>query len=90
MATTTVPRQTEKGVVGRAWEVQDRLESRLENLGKGKYGRVIRMARKPTAEEWARVAKITSIGMLAIGALGFFIYYMADIAIPAFVKFIGK
>lgn len=87
MATTTVPRP-EKGVVGRAWEVQRGIENRLENFGKGKYGRVLRMARKPTPEEWARVAKITSIGMIAIGALGFFIYYMADIAIPALVKFL--
>jgi protein transport protein SEC61 subunit gamma-like protein len=86
MATTTVPRE-EKGVVGKAWEVQTRIESRLDNLGKGKYGRVIRMARKPTNEEWAKVAKITSLGMIAIGALGFVIYFTASVGIPTLITF---
>jgi protein transport protein SEC61 subunit gamma-like protein len=83
MATTTVPQQ-KPGVMGRAWEVQDRLESRIDNFGKGKYGRVIRMARKPTHDEWVQVAKVTSIGMILIGAIGFVIYFAA-IELPVLI-----
>lgn len=66
----------EKGIVDRAWEAQDRLEARVGNLGKGKYGRVLRMARKPTPEEYSRTSKITMIGVAALGGLGFLIYQL--------------
>ncbi|MHB8585463.1 MAG: protein translocase SEC61 complex subunit gamma [Thermoplasmatota archaeon] len=87
MATTTVPRQESqrRGMMGRAWDVQSRLESRIDNIGKGRYGRVIKMARKPTPEEWAQVAKVTSIGMVLIGAIGFVIYFSA-IQIPHLIQ----
>ena len=62
--------------VDRAWEVQRRLENRTKALSQGKYGRVLRMARKPTGEEFTRVAKVTSLGVLIIGAIGFAVYYL--------------
>ena len=63
------------GIVDRSWEVQRRIEERAKRLGKGKYGRVLKMARKPTSEEYSRVVLITGLGLLAVGALGFLIYY---------------
>jgi len=33
------------------------------------------MARKPTTEEYSRVVMITGAGLLAIGFIGFFIYW---------------
>lgn len=70
------PGQGQGGLVGRAWELQHRLEARAKNLGKGKYGRVLKMARKPDSEEFNQVAKVTAVGMLVIGALGFLIYFV--------------
>jgi protein transport protein SEC61 subunit gamma-like protein len=70
------PPSEKRGLVGRAWELQHRIESRAKNLGKGKYGRVLKMARKPDAEEFNQVAKVTAVGMLVIGGLGFLIYFL--------------
>lgn len=69
------PSKPEKGFVDKAWDVQTRIENRASRVGKGKYGRVLRMARKPTKEEFNRVSKITALGILVIGLIGFVIFY---------------
>jgi protein transport protein SEC61 subunit gamma and related proteins len=61
-------------IVDRSWDVQRRVEERMKRLGKGKYGRVLKMARKPTSDEYSKVVMITGIGIALIGALGFVIY----------------
>ena len=79
MATAASPasQQTERdSLVGRAWDAQDKLEGRLANLGRGKYGRVLRMARKPTPEEYRKAATVSGIGIGVLGAMGFLIYYL--------------
>lgn len=63
-------------IVEKAWEIQGQIENRASRLGKGKYGRVLRMARKPDREEFERMAKITGIGMLVVGFIGFFVFYV--------------
>ena len=60
----------------KGWEVQRRIEERLKRMGKGKYGRILKMARKPTPDEFSKVGIITGIGLVAVGALGFAIYYI--------------
>jgi protein transport protein SEC61 subunit gamma-like protein len=79
----------DKGFIDKAWEVQHRIEVRQERIGKGKYGRVLKMARKPTDEEFARTAKITGLGILAIGAVGFLIYMINRLVIPAILSALG-
>ncbi len=32
----------------RTWEIQEKIEEKTRYIGKGKYGRVLKMARKPT------------------------------------------
>lgn len=61
-------------IVERSWDVQRRIEERMKRLGKGKYGRVLKMARKPTSDEYSRVVLVTGLGIAAIGAMGFVIY----------------
>lgn len=61
-------------IVEKSWDVQRRIEERMKRLGKGKYGRVLKMARRPTPDEYSKVVMITGIGIAAIGALGFIIY----------------
>lgn len=63
-------------IVERAWEVQHRIEERADRVGKGKYGRVLRMARKPGKEEWLETAKITLAGILIVGFMGFAIFWL--------------
>ena len=43
----------DRSFVEKAWEIQHNIESRQKRIGKGKYGRVLKMARKPTNEEYA-------------------------------------
>jgi protein transport protein SEC61 subunit gamma-like protein len=60
----------------RVAEIQKRVEDRVRSIGKGRYGRVLKMARKPDRDEYIRTLKITGIGLLLIGALGFLIYWL--------------
>ena len=61
-------------VVKGSWSIQEKVEERVKRLGKGKYGRVLKMARKPDNDEFLKVVQVTGIGMILIGALGFLIY----------------
>jgi len=61
-------------IVEESWNIQRRIENRAKNLGKGKYGRVLKMARKPETEEYVKVLQITSLGLFLMGGLGFLIY----------------
>lgn len=63
-------------IVNRSLELQRRIENRVKHFGKGEYGRVLKMARKPTNDEYVKVLQITSIGLALIGGLGFLIYLM--------------
>lgn len=63
-------------VVEKSWEVQKDIEERVKHVGKGKYGRVLKMARKPTNEEYIRVIQITGLGLILMGGLGFLIYWI--------------
>lgn len=79
----------EGSFIDRAWEFQHRIEARQQRIGKGKYGRVLKMARKPTNEEYEKTAKITGIGIIAVGALGFFIYIIRELAVPWILEALG-
>ena len=65
-----------RGIVDKAWDLQNNIESRQKRIGKGKYGRVLKMARNPTNEEYAKTSKITGAGILIIGGIGFLIYFL--------------
>lgn len=58
------------------YEVQRKLEDRFRNFGKGKYGRIFKMARKPTMDEYVRVVKMVALGLFLIGGLGFLLYWL--------------
>jgi protein transport protein SEC61 subunit gamma and related proteins len=61
-------------IVEKSREVQKDIDERVGRIGKGKYGRVIKMSRKPTRDEYVKTITITGIGLLLIGGLGFLIY----------------
>ncbi len=78
-----------KGLLDKAWAVQHKIEERQQRIGKGKFGRVLKMARKPTNEEYEKTAKITGLGMMLIGALGFVIYIIRELVAPWILKALG-
>lgn len=61
-------------IVDKSWDVQRKIEERAKRIGRGKYGRILRMARRPTTDEYVRVLQITGLGMILIGGVGFLIY----------------
>lgn len=78
-----------KGFLDKAWDLQHKIEERQQRIGKGKYGRVLKMARKPTNEEYEKTAKITGLGILLIGALGFGIYIVRELVAPWILQALG-
>jgi protein transport protein SEC61 subunit gamma-like protein len=81
--------KNDKSFIDRAWELQHRIEARQQRIGKGRYGRVLKMARKPTNEEYGKTSKITGIGILAVGALGFLIYIIKELVVPWIMGALG-
>jgi len=78
-----------KGIVGKAWEIQHNLEARQKRIGKGKYGRVMKMARNPTNEEFSKTSKITGLGIILIGAIGFLIFLLSTQVAPWIAEMLG-
>ena len=79
----------DRSIMEKAWDLQHRLEARQNRVGKGKYGRVLKMARKPTNEEYSKTSKITGAGILLIGGLGFLIFLLATQIAPCIAVLIG-
>ncbi|ODS38256.1 MAG: protein translocase SEC61 complex subunit gamma [Candidatus Altiarchaeales archaeon WOR_SM1_79] len=61
-------------ITEKSWELQEKIEERTKYIGRGKYGRVLKMARKPTSEEYSKTLQITGLGIILLGGIGFLIY----------------
>ena len=81
--------KSDKKFIDRAWELQYDIEARQKRIGKGKYGRVLKMARKPTNEEYSKTSQITGVGILLIGGIGFVIYLLATQVAPWIAEQLG-
>ena len=64
------------GFIDRVWQTQHRIEERFKKIGRGQYGRVLRLARKPTSEEFIKSSWVVGIGIAIIEAIGFVVYYI--------------
>jgi protein transport protein SEC61 subunit gamma-like protein len=78
-----------KTFMEKAWDLQNNLEAKKNRIGKGKYGRVLKMARKPTNEEFVKTSKITFVGILLIGGLGFLIFLITKQVVPWIAQLLG-
>jgi len=76
-------------LIKKAWEVQTNIEKKFKRIGKGKYGRVFKMARHPEPDEYIRTAEISAIGIFIIGFIGFVIMLLATRFAPWLVKVLG-
>ncbi len=63
-------------IVEKSWEAQKDIEEKFKRLGNGRYMRVLKMARKPTTEEYMKTVEITGIGLIIIGLVGYLIYLL--------------
>ncbi len=79
----------EKTFIEKAWDLQHKIEVRQTRVGKGKYGRVLKMARKPTNEEFSKTSKITGVSILLLGGLGFLIFLLAKTVAPWIAELLG-
>jgi len=62
--------------VDTGWSVQKKIDEWTKRFGKRKYGRVIKMARKPDYEEFVKTSSIAGIGIIIIGLIGYFVYIL--------------
>ena len=60
----------------KAEQVQDSLDSRISGIGRGKYGRILQMAHTPDKEEYLKTAKISALGILILGLVGFVVMWI--------------
>ncbi|UCF08866.1 MAG: protein translocase SEC61 complex subunit gamma [Thermoplasmata archaeon] len=76
-------------IVEKTWEIQDKIEEKTKYMGKGKYGRVLKMARKPDSEEYTKTLQITGLGIVLLGGLGFLIFLIWTRAPDFFMDLFG-
>ncbi|MEM0139016.1 MAG: protein translocase SEC61 complex subunit gamma [Ferroplasma sp.] len=60
-------------------EQQEKIERKFQGIGKGKYSRILKMAKKPNGNEYTRVVLIAGTGIIFLGLIGFIIYYIMQI-----------
>ncbi|MCD6331431.1 MAG: protein translocase SEC61 complex subunit gamma [Thermoplasmata archaeon] len=76
-------------LVEKAWEIQKNIEHKFSRIGKGKYGRVFKMARNPDMDEYTKTAQMTAIGIFIIGIIGFTIFILATVVAPWIAEKLG-
>lgn len=57
-------------------DLQDEFESKARGFGKGKYGRIMKMAHTPSKDEYVKTLYIAAIGIVIIGFMGFAIWWL--------------
>lgn len=63
-------------IIEKSWKMQRKIENWYRSFGRGKYTRIIKMARKPKTDEYIKILEISGAGLLLIGFLGFTIYLL--------------
>ena len=63
---------------------QNELEGRVRGLQTGSYARILKMARKPSKQEFRQTVIVCGIGMFVLGAIGFVMLWLMDSAFPSF------
>ena len=75
--------------IEKIWKTQNKFEERFRRIGRGQYGRVLRLARKPTADEFVKSSWVVGIGIAIVGAIGFIVYYIWLKAPPIISDLLG-
>ena len=64
---------------------QDEIEGRVKGLQTGSYARILKMAKKPSKQEFRQTVIVCGIGMFVLGAIGFLILALMVNVFPSFV-----
>ena len=67
-----------------AQRLQDDIEERVRRVQTGSMARILKMARKPSKQEFRQTVIVCGIGMFVLGAIGFLMLWLMDNAIPVF------
>jgi len=69
---------------------QDEIEGRVRSLQTGSYARILKMARKPSKQEFRQTVIVCGIGMFVLGAIGFLMLWLMDSAFPSFFDWLTE
>ena len=69
---------------------QDEIEGRVRSLQTGPYARILKMARKPSKQEFRQPVIVCGIGMFILGAVGFAMLWLMDSAFPSFFNWLTE
>ena len=61
---------------------QDLIESQFRRISRGSWARIIRMARKPSPQEFRQTSIICGIGLFVLGAICFGLLVLMDNFFP--------
>ena len=82
----------ENSNIGRVEEIaqswQDEIESRVKGLQTGSYARILKMAKKPSKQEFRQTVIVCGIGMVVLGAIGFVILALMGNVFPPFFSWL--
>ena len=82
----------ENSNVGRVEEIaqswQDEIEGRVQGLQTGSYARILKMAKKPSKQEFRQTVIVCGIGMFVLGAIGFVILALMVNVFPPFFNWL--
>ena len=67
---------------------QDGVEGRIKGLQTGSYARILKMARKPSKQEFRQTVIVCGIGMLVLGFIGFVMLWAMDTLLPDFFSWL--
>ena len=67
---------------------QDGIEGRIKGLQTGSYARILKMARKPSKQEFRQTVIVCGIGMFVLGAIGFVILALMVNVFPPFFQWL--
>ena len=67
---------------------QDGIEGRIKGLQTGSYARILKMARKPSKQEFRQTVIVSGIGMLVLGLIGFVMLWGMDTLLPDFFSWL--
>ena len=63
---------------------QDGIEERVRRVQTGSMARILKMARKPSKQEFRQTVIVCGIGMFILGAIGFAMLVPMDNWLPSF------
>ena len=67
---------------------QDGIDGRIKGLQTGSFARILKMARKPSKQEFRQTVIVCGIGMLVLGLIGFVMLWGMDTLLPDFFSWL--